>query len=87
MALSCRLVPGSETAPPPGCTPMVTWAAPIAAATANAATGYRRRGTTVAASSALTAMAVSRTLTVPAGTWCALNANSTTASRPSACHG
>ena len=65
----------------------MTCAAPIAAATANAATGYRRRDTTVAASSMLTATAVSRALPCPAGTWRALKANRTTASMPSACHG
>ena len=42
-------------APPAGWMPMATWAAPIAIAAANAATGYRWRGTTVAASSTLTA--------------------------------
>jgi len=42
------------------CTPNAICAAPIAAATANAASGYRRRGTTVAASTTVTATKAAR---------------------------
>ena len=84
VTVGCSAATGAEA---PDCTPKMICAAPMVAATANAATGYRRRGITVAASSRLTAIAVSHTLGGPAESWPTLNANSTTASSPSACHG
>ena len=51
----------------PNCRPKATCPATITAAAAKAATGYRRRGITVAASSAVTATTSIRTLADPAG--------------------
>jgi len=73
----------------PLCTPKAICVTAITAATANAASGYLRRGITVAASRTVTAVKATRPVgpAWPAATWGTLVTNSTAASKPSACHG